>query len=92
MKNRRNFEEKEECQMKINKPKNKMQLRPLTEGFNEMLSLESNLKDTRKRNSEIYDMPNSSRPRLTIKTERNKKNPYFVRDRMHAFLKTKELT
>ena len=92
MKNRRNFAEKEECQMKINKPKNKMQLRPLSEGFNEIFSLESSLKDTRKRNSEIFDVPNSPRPRPTIKTEHNKKNPYFVRDRMHAFLKIKEPT
>ena len=41
--------------------KNKKQLRPLLEGFNQIISLDSDPKDIKKRYS-VYDVPNSPRP------------------------------
>ena len=75
----KNYSRKEENQVEIKKSTNKKQLRPLSAGFNQILSLESDPKDTKKRYSEIYDVPNSPRPRLPIKTQCNKKSAFRLR-------------
>ena len=74
VKKRKNFAKKEECQIEIKKPTNNEKLRPLLEGFNQILSLESDPKDTKIRYTEIYDVPNSPRPRLPIETQRYKES------------------
>ena len=66
----KSYSKREENQAKINKATNKKQLRPLSEGFNEIPPLKSDLRGTKKCYSE-YDVPNSPRPKLPLRTQRN---------------------
>ena len=79
VKKRKNFAKKEECQIKIKKPTHNEKLRPLSEGFNQILSLESSPKNTRIRYSEIYDVPNSPPPTIPIETQHYKEFIFRLR-------------
>ena len=80
VKKRKNFaKQQKECQIRIKKPTNNEKLRPLPEKFNQLLSLESDSKDTEIRYSEIYDVTNSPRPRLPIETQHYKESVFRLR-------------
>ena len=77
----KNFAKNEDCQIKIKNQTNRNQIRPLSERFNQIPSLESEPEDTKRCYSEIYDVPNT-RPILPPKIKRNKE-PVF-RSRSNA--------
>ena len=79
VKKRKNFAKKKECQIKIKKPTHNEKLRPLSEGLNQILSLESSPRNTKIRYNEIYDVPNSPRPRIPIETQRYKGSVFRLR-------------
>ena len=74
----KNIVKKKECQIKTEKSTNKKQLRPLSEGFNQTLFLETDAEDTKRCYSEIYDVPNT-RPILPTKIQQNKESVFCSR-------------
>ena len=74
----KNFAKKEECLIKSKNETNKKQIRPLSEGFNQILSLDSEREQTKRCYSEIYDVPNT-RPILPPKMKRNKESVFRSR-------------
>ena len=74
----KNFAKKEPFRIKTKKPTNKKQFRPLSEGFNQILSLNPDPEDAKRCYSEIYDVPNT-RPMLPNKIEQNKESAFRSR-------------
>ena len=74
----KNFAKKEECRIETKKSTNRKQLRPLSKGFNQIISLEPDPQDTKRCYSEIYDVPNT-RPILPTKIKRNKESAFRSR-------------
>ena len=74
----KNFAKKKECQIKTKKSTNKKELRPLSEGFNQILSRETDAEDTKRCYSAIYDVP-TPRPILPTKIHHNKESVFRSR-------------
>ena len=86
----KNFAKKEECLTKFKNQKNKKQLRPLSEGWNQILILESDPEDTKRCYSGILDVRNT-RPTLLTKMDGNKKSVFRSRSNACVSQNIKEI-